>query len=333
MTATIWSKFFWADWQSDPALRACSLPARGLWMEMLCIAAGEGGYLARDGKPLPAQTLAAIVGQPAAAVEALIAELEENRVFSRDRRGRIYSRRMVRECKHIEASRKGGKKGGAVSRDSKKGIFAQSDHPLATPSAPISHKPESKSQAPESMSHPAAPAAPRAAPEASPVAPLIRAAEAMGTTLDALHRKPAWLVFGDTFATWLEEGCDAERDVWPTLARLALKRRKIPASPAYFTQAVREARDKRRESPGPASHTIGAPYLASTALVAPAFVTAEQWAERARVFHIHGLWSRRWGPKPGEPGCVALQESGISYQGSEIRNRNEHRPGLSPSDP
>ena len=32
-----WSKFWWRDHQGDAALRACSLAARGYWMEMLCI--------------------------------------------------------------------------------------------------------------------------------------------------------------------------------------------------------------------------------------------------------------------------------------------------------
>lgn len=301
MTATIWSKFFWSDWQADPALRACSLAARGLWMEMLCIAAGGRGYLVRDGEPLPAQTLANIVGQPLAMVETLIAELEENCVFSRDRRGRIYSRRMVREAKHIESARKAGKKGGAVSLEKKKGIFGPSHTPLATPSAPISHKPESKSQAPESKSH-APESSNGAALKASPQAPVIRAADAMGTTFDALQRKRAWSVFGETFASWVQEGCDPERDIWPTLRRLALKRGKVPASPAYFTAAVREARDGGSQGYAP-------PHYA-TAVSPAAFITAEHWAKRARTFHEQGLWSRRWGPKPGEPGCVATAALG-----------------------
>ena len=32
-----WMKFYPADWRADPALRMCSLAARGLWMEMLSI--------------------------------------------------------------------------------------------------------------------------------------------------------------------------------------------------------------------------------------------------------------------------------------------------------
>jgi hypothetical protein len=39
-----WGKFFWADWSNDTALRLCSIPARGLWMEMLCLMAQGDPY-------------------------------------------------------------------------------------------------------------------------------------------------------------------------------------------------------------------------------------------------------------------------------------------------
>jgi len=32
-----WMKFYPADWRSDPMLRLCSLAARGLWAEMICL--------------------------------------------------------------------------------------------------------------------------------------------------------------------------------------------------------------------------------------------------------------------------------------------------------
>ena len=49
-----WSKFFWNDWENDPALKLCSLAAQGLWMRMLCICAkGETrGWLLVSGRPL-----------------------------------------------------------------------------------------------------------------------------------------------------------------------------------------------------------------------------------------------------------------------------------------
>jgi hypothetical protein len=48
-----WAKWFWADWSNDTALRLCSIPARGLWMEMLCLMAQGDPYgvLTVKGKP------------------------------------------------------------------------------------------------------------------------------------------------------------------------------------------------------------------------------------------------------------------------------------------
>jgi hypothetical protein len=117
MTAMVWGKFFWNDWSGDQALRACSLAVRGLWMDMLCIAARHDpiGFVALNGRALGAADLARMAGTDEAEVMALLAELEANGVFSRDRRGRIYSRRMMREAKRSEEGRKHGRKGGNPS--------------------------------------------------------------------------------------------------------------------------------------------------------------------------------------------------------------------------
>lgn len=310
MTTIFYSKFIWADWLLDQALRRCSPEARGLWVDMLALSVRSEpvGVLADGDTVLTAADIARAAGMQKQKVVRLIGELETNGVFSRDDRGRIYSRRMVREHRARQRNKANGSHGGNPQLSAKDG--EKSDNP---------HKLEVKSQESEVRSQQSQPD--NAAPPASPVAPIIRAAEAMGTTLDALHRKPSWAVFGDTFATWLEEGCDPDRDIWPTLRTRILKRRgKIPASPAYFTEAVREARDKRLDGASPPSRTIGAPYLASTALVPAAFVTAEQWAERKRMFETHGLWSRRWGPRPGEAGCLVQGSVG---QGSGIRMSTE----------
>ncbi|RWG79271.1 hypothetical protein [Mesorhizobium sp.] len=64
MSGTVWSKFFWSDWESDPNLRLCSLAAQGLWMRMLCIAAAHEpvGYVAIAGKGLDDAALARLAG-------------------------------------------------------------------------------------------------------------------------------------------------------------------------------------------------------------------------------------------------------------------------------
>jgi hypothetical protein len=48
-----WMKFYPADWRSDPMLRLCSLAARGLWAEMICLMheAEPYGSLLVNGNP------------------------------------------------------------------------------------------------------------------------------------------------------------------------------------------------------------------------------------------------------------------------------------------
>lgn len=316
MTRMTWSKFFWDDVLRDHNLQRCTYTARGFWLHLkaLSVQAEPMGYLAEGDVPMTSSDIARLSQLDKRSVERLLRELEAAGVFSRDQRGIIYCRRIVRENAARIRNKINGSAGGNPQLTAKN---------IEGPDKPYKLKDKELS-----ASRPAPPAGGgSAAPPASPVAPILRAAEAMGTTLDALHRKPSWMVFGHTFATWVEEGCDAERDVWPTLRALTLKRRgNPPESPAYFTAAVREARDRRREGvPATASRTIGAPYLASTALSPAAFVTDEQWAERARMFEDHGLWSRRWGPKPGEAGSFAdvkVQMSDARVQTPDTSCRN-----------
>jgi HNH endonuclease len=108
------SKFFWPDWRSDPGLRKCSLSARGLWMEMLCIAAEAQptGYVLVNGRTLSTTDLAQLAGAPEADVQSALAELDAAGVFSRDRKGRIYNRRMMKDVKRAAENQKNGKGGG-----------------------------------------------------------------------------------------------------------------------------------------------------------------------------------------------------------------------------
>ncbi len=105
-------KFFPRDWLSDFQLRGCSLAARGLWADMLCLMAmsDRRGYLEENRKPmLPAQ-LARRIGAKLAEVKRLLAMLEQAGVFSRDDKGVIYSRRMVDdERRTVEARRWGNR--------------------------------------------------------------------------------------------------------------------------------------------------------------------------------------------------------------------------------
>lgn len=105
-----WLKFYPSDWRSDPALRMCSIGARGLWMEMLCVMHENGGELSVNGKGLSLKQLATLAGCPD--VDALIEELEDAGVFSRRDDGTIYSRRMIRDAEKAEQDKANGRKGG-----------------------------------------------------------------------------------------------------------------------------------------------------------------------------------------------------------------------------
>lgn len=109
-----WSKFFWSDYASDPALKLCSLAAQGLWMRMLCIAAEHEpvGYVAVNGEGLDVEGIAALCGARIEQVEECLAELRRRGVYSVDRRGWIYSRRLINDAKKSRKASESGKLGG-----------------------------------------------------------------------------------------------------------------------------------------------------------------------------------------------------------------------------
>lgn len=112
-----WFKFYPTDWRADPALRMCSLAARGLWIEMLGLMhdAAQYGHLLVANKPPTDAQLAVLIGAPPEQISELVGELEAAAVFSRTRKGVIFSRKMVRDQKKAEQARKNGKKGGNPS--------------------------------------------------------------------------------------------------------------------------------------------------------------------------------------------------------------------------
>ncbi len=93
-------QFYPGDWLRDVDLRTCSLAARGLWLDMLCLMwqAPRRGYLQQSsGNAITTEMLARAVGTGTDDVAGLLQELESAGVFSHGEHGMIYSRRMVRE--------------------------------------------------------------------------------------------------------------------------------------------------------------------------------------------------------------------------------------------
>ena len=109
-----WMKFYPSDWRADQALRICSIGARGLWLECMCIMheAVPYGQLVINGRPVTDTQLASLTGVGLDLLADLVSELEDAGVFSRTAEGVIYSRRMIRDEKRARLARKNGKTGG-----------------------------------------------------------------------------------------------------------------------------------------------------------------------------------------------------------------------------
>lgn len=114
-------QFYPSDWSSALELRAVSLAARGLWIEMICLMwqGHEIGFLTyRDGRPISVEQLARMVGDTTAKVQALLSELEGAGVPGKAENGAYFSRRMVRDDAKYQDFRAGqaeaGKRGAAA---------------------------------------------------------------------------------------------------------------------------------------------------------------------------------------------------------------------------
>lgn len=107
-------QFYPGDWLRATKLRSCSVGARGLWIDMICLM-HEGspyGYLKVGSKVILPPNLARMVGASLAETEGWLAELEHAEVFSRDEAGCTFSRRMVRDEEVRAARASGGVLGG-----------------------------------------------------------------------------------------------------------------------------------------------------------------------------------------------------------------------------
>ena len=152
MTKLPWLKFYPGDWRADPALRVCSLAARGLWLEMLAIMheAEPRGHLLVKGRPLTVEQLAVLTGSSIDECSRHLEELEIAGVFDRRKNGVIVSRRMERDENLSRKYRENGKKGGNPNLCNK-GENAKSLNP-PDKSPDIAKKPEARIQKPESSS-------------------------------------------------------------------------------------------------------------------------------------------------------------------------------------
>jgi hypothetical protein len=102
-------KFYTTDWRADPALRMCSMAARGLWIEMICLMheAEPYGHLLVNGQAVTDAQLASLTGIPLAELNQYMAELEQMGLFSRTKKGVIYSPDMAATPNRLRGGRNG----------------------------------------------------------------------------------------------------------------------------------------------------------------------------------------------------------------------------------
>lgn len=285
-----WGKFSWSDWENDPALALVSMGAQGLWMRLLCIAAKEGGYVRIGGEAPTHAKIARIVRASQEEVDGWIAELEEERVFSRTGDGVIYSRRMVREARASSRNRANGALGGNPNLRKDNGNPQPVNPPSQPPEQPPPKTPVKAEEKREEVEEPNGSVA---SPSGDAFAQAWIEFPAKGRRRSSqVKAKPAWrkaakAAGGDgrlLAAVRAYAGSeDAKRD-----------------DGAFVPAFDRWLRDGRWE------HDLGA----TTSLfdAAPQDVV-DPWEARVRECAANQYWNRTdWGPKPGQPGCRAPAE-------------------------
>lgn len=109
---TFW---FWSDWLGDQAVRRLTLAERGLWIDLIAFAAVSNpkGYVCDDmGRPLTHEEIARVTNAASPVeVAELISGILTKGAASRDRAGRLFNRRMVREAELSAKRSRAGKKG------------------------------------------------------------------------------------------------------------------------------------------------------------------------------------------------------------------------------
>lgn len=136
-------QFYVGDWRKDPGVQALDYEYRGVWFEMLLLMheSDQRGKLLLNGKPMPDEALARLLGLDLQKLKKIKSTLLDFGVASIDEdTGAFMCRRMVRDEEIREKRREAGKKGGnpnLVKQKSskKKEEDNQTDKQSSTPSS------------------------------------------------------------------------------------------------------------------------------------------------------------------------------------------------------
>ncbi len=148
-----WAKWYWADWSADVGLRACGLAAKGLWVEMLAIMARSKrkGFLMDGNKKMEIATLSKLLSEPELMLAKLMQELALHNVFSCNRKGIIYHRRMVQDYKLTYIRSLARKKGGRPKKQNENNGISKTKGLSASASASASKSEDKKESVSETV--------------------------------------------------------------------------------------------------------------------------------------------------------------------------------------
>lgn len=128
-------KFYVRDWQADPELRMCSLEARGLWIELLCIMhnAKRRGFLETpQGVQLDDEQTSRLIGAFKDDLYRCKSELLLHGIPSvEEETGIWYCRRMVKEALKAQKCSDAGRSGGGnplLNKENKEDIPEARSH-------------------------------------------------------------------------------------------------------------------------------------------------------------------------------------------------------------
>jgi hypothetical protein len=119
LSATNSTQWFWSDWAGDPCVRRLTPAERGLWIDLLNYAATGApvGYVCdQHGNPISYEEIARFTNATPTEVATLIDGILAKGAASRDRTGRLFNRRMVRQAELSVKRKNAGKGGGKATQ-------------------------------------------------------------------------------------------------------------------------------------------------------------------------------------------------------------------------
>jgi hypothetical protein len=119
MTAKQSTNWFWSDWAGDKAVRSLTPAERGIWIDLIALASDgvpQGFVTDARGDPVAVEEIARFANCSAAEALSLIDGILRKGAASRDRSGRLFCRRTVRDYELSVKKRRAGQLGAAATQ-------------------------------------------------------------------------------------------------------------------------------------------------------------------------------------------------------------------------